>query len=265
MAAERHGLARSRGVHASARQVEVVHPAPTAPRPSDGIAFPIRPPIVAVAATFLVLLTLNLIAIPILYGSDFYVVHWACQLFVFNDEANIPTLFNFLLLVGNTFLLALATARACGAADPWRRHWAGLAVIFLLLAYDEAGQMHERLIPLGRVLFGGHGVLFFGWIVFGAIFALLVGLAYLRFVWAMPRALGLAMAAAGALHLSGALGIELIESAYAEQHGHSTLTFDLMATVEESLEMIGLMLFGATLLRWLARPDGRVGVHIDAR
>jgi hypothetical protein len=43
-------------------------------------------------------------------------------------------------------------------------------VLFLLLAYDEAAQMHERLIPLGRALFGGQGVLYFAWVVFGAIF-----------------------------------------------------------------------------------------------
>jgi hypothetical protein len=56
-----------------------------------------------------------------------------------------------------------------------------------------------------------------------------------------------------------------MESDYAEEYGHDTLAFDLMATVEESLEMIGLMLFGATLLNWLARPDGRVGVRVDPR
>jgi hypothetical protein len=138
-------------------------------------------------------------------------------------------------------------------------------VLFLLLAYDEAAQMHERLIPLGRALFGGQGVLYFAWVVFGAIFVGLVGLAYLRFVWALPRGYGLAVAAAGALFVSGALGIELMESDYAEEYGHDTLAFDLMATVEESLEMIGLMLFGATLLNWLARPDGRVGVRVDPR
>jgi hypothetical protein len=92
----------------------------------------------------------------------------------------------------------------------------------------------------------------------------LVGLAYLRFVLALPRRYALAVATAGALFVSGALGIELRESVYAELYGHETLAFDLMATVEESLEMMGLMLFGATLLGWLARPDGRIGVRIDA-
>jgi hypothetical protein len=218
-----------------------------------------------VVAAFVVLLALNLTAIPVLYGSDSYVVRWICQLFVFNDEANIPTLFNFLLLVGNSSLLALAALRAFGAGDPWRRHWAGLGALFLLLAFDEAAQMHERLIPLGQALFGGQGVLYFGWVVFGAIFVALVGLAYLRFVWALPRGYGLAVAAAGVLFASGALGIELMESAYAEEYGHDTLAFDLMATLEESLEMIGLMLLGATLLNWLARADGRVGLRVDPR
>ena len=82
------------------------------------MTFPIRPPIIGVVATFVVLLALNLVAIPILYSSESYVVRWVCQLFVFNDEANIPTLFNFLLLLGCAFLLALAALRAFGTADP---------------------------------------------------------------------------------------------------------------------------------------------------
>jgi hypothetical protein len=103
---------------ARVRRTEFAVPPQSAGLGEAAIAFSTRPPIVAVGSTFIALLALNLMAIPILYSSDSYVVGWVCQLFVFNDEANIPTLFNFLLLVGNGFLLALAALRAFGAADP---------------------------------------------------------------------------------------------------------------------------------------------------
>lgn len=180
------------------------------------------------------------------------------QLFFLDRESNLPTLFNYLLLIGIAALLALHATRAFNEGSRWRRHWAGLSVIFLVLAYDEASSLHERLVPIIRQIVEAKGFLFFGWIIPGAIVALVIGLVYLRFVLAMPRTVALLTILGGALYVTGTLGVEAISGAYASRHGTDTVGYLLITTVEESLDMLGLITFGYGLLRLLAGPDGRL-------
>ena len=140
------------------------------------------------------------------------------QLFFLDRESNLPTLFNYSLLIGIAALLALLAARAFNEGSRWRRHWAGLAVIFLVLAYDEASSLHERLVPIIRQVVEAKGFLYFGWIIPGAIFALVIGLVYLRFVLALPRATAVLTIIGGALYVTGTLGVEAISGAYASTH-----------------------------------------------
>ena len=168
------------------------------------------------------------------------------------------TLSNYSLLIGIAALLALLAARAFNEGSRWRRHWAGLVVIFLVLAYDEASSLHERLVPIIRQVVEAKGFLYFGWIIPGAIFALVIGLVYLRFVLALPRATAVLTILGGALYVTGTLGVEAISGAYASAHHTDTAGYLLITTVEESLDMLGLITFGYGLLRLLAGADGRL-------
>lgn len=85
---------------------------------------------------------------------------------------------------------------------------------------------------------------------------LIVGSVLGRWFFALPRSLALGFALAGVIYLSGAVGIELIAGSYIaeidpDHLGVSDLKRDLFATVEESLEMIGLLL----LFRLMAGAD----------
>ena len=155
------------------------------------------------------------------------------------------------------FLLALLAVRAYDEGSAWRRHWAGLTVIFLLLAYDEASSLHERLVPIIRQAAHTEGLLYYGWIIPGAVFALVVGLVYLRFVLALPRAVAVSTIVGGALYITGTLGVEAISGAYVSTH-HDMTGYLLITTIEESLDMLGLIVFGYGLMSLLAEPDGRV-------
>jgi len=217
----------------------------------------LRPGLVAAAAlaVLAILLGLNLAAIFYLDSGGGKRI---ARLFIFDAEANFPTLFNYLLLVGIAALLALLAVRAFGEGSRWRYHWAGLALIFLVFSYDEAARMHEALVPLVNRFVDAKGVLYFSWVVPGAIFALLVGLAYLRFVLALPRPIAALTILGGGLYIAGALGLELASGEYVTRHGMETSGFLLLATVEETLEMLGLIVFGYGLLRLLAGADGRL-------
>ncbi|MEC9249605.1 MAG: hypothetical protein VX501_03075 [Pseudomonadota bacterium] len=76
---------------------------------------------------------------------------------------------------------------------------------------------------------------------------LIVGSVLWHWFLALPFPMALGFALAGGIYLTGAVGIELVAGAHIaeidpEHLGVSDLKRDLFATVEESLEMIGLLL-----------------------
>lgn len=156
-----------------------------------------------------------------------------------------------LLLIGAALLALIATAkRATG--DRFTRHWALLAVILLLLAIDDAADVHGQLSAVMHVVFDTDGYLLYAWIVPGALFALAVGLGYLRFLRALPAAYRWRFLLSGALFSVSAIALEALEARHDSEHGTETMTYKLLVTVEETVEMGALIFFVATLLRYLS-------------
>jgi hypothetical protein len=181
---------------------------------------------------------------------------------LFHQEASFPMLYNFALLLADGVILALATLRAFGARDRWRFHWLGAAAAFVVLSYDEAAQFHSTLIPLARMVVKGDGALWWALRLLGAAALIMLVVGYLRFLLgALPRRMAGVAVVAGALYLGGAVGFELMTDALFA--GAPERTLFLLSTVEETLEMAGLIVFGYALLAHLARDDGRVGIGVD--
>jgi hypothetical protein len=108
------------------------------------------------------------------------------------------------------------------------------------------------------------GYLTFAWVVPGALFVLVLGLIYLRFLLDMPRGRAALFVIAGGLYVCGAIGMEMLGGDYAFENGTiETARYLLLTSVEETMEMGGLLLFAYVLMRGLARPDGRIGLSLD--
>jgi hypothetical protein len=122
------------------------------------------------------------------------------------------------------------------------------------MAIDEAFQFHERLnIPVGTLLGDGSlGIFYFPWVIPGIALVSVLGLYFLRFLLHLPAATGLSFLMAATLYIGGAIGVELIGSSHAELHGYENLTYSMIATLEESLEMAGLIVFIWALLNYCA-------------
>jgi len=216
-----------------------------------------------VLAVFTGLLVLNLLAIFVTPGG----MHRQriTRMVYFDLEANFPTFFNFLLLVGVAALLAVQATRAYQKGDPWRRHWAGLMLLMLLMAFDEAAQKHEQLTELVRRFGEFEGYLFFAWVIPGMLFALAVALIYLRFLLALPRNVAAYTLLGGGMYVAGALGVELVGAKLSSDDRLFTVHYELVATLEESLEMLGIMVFGYGVMLRLADADGRLRLLAGAR
>ncbi len=165
------------------------------------------------------------------------------KLFALDQEGNIPTWFSSLLLFSSAILLGLITTAMTASRDRWRWHWGALAFIFVMLSLDEIASIHERTnVPIRNAL-DLSGAFYFAWVVPAAILVLVFAILYLRFVLALPRRSRWLFVVAGAIFVSGALGVEMIGSVYASAHGRNDLVYALIASGEEVLEMIGLATF----------------------
>jgi hypothetical protein len=170
--------------------------------------------------------------------------------FYVDVEHNIPTYFSVvLLLIAASLLAAIATRnRKQGMAHV--SEWVVLSVGFSFMAIDEAFQYHERLnLPIGALLGDGNlGVFYYPWVIPGIALVFVLGLYFLRFLQHLPATFRSRFLLAAILYLGGAIGVELVGSHHAGLHGSENWTYSMIATLEESLEMAGLIMFVWALL-----------------
>lgn len=172
------------------------------------------------------------------------------QLFDTNLEQNVPAFFSALNMLFCALLLVML-ARADSRRNA--AGWSLLALLFLLLPFDELFAVHETLnVPL-RERLGSSGPLFFAWVIPYALAVAIVAPLLLRLLRGVPKATRRGFVDAGALFLAGAVGLEMIAASLAGAPGErATLPVLVAQTLEELLEMSGVALFTRALLRYMA-------------
>jgi hypothetical protein len=200
------------------------------------------------------------------------------QRFDLGHEPSIPALYSSIaLLAASVLLLTIGVAKR-NTRDRFAYHWLALAAIFLVLAIDEAVMFHEMLVNSMRDAFQLGGIFFFPWVIPAMFAVLIVGLLYLRFLAHLePRTRWLFVAAA-TLFVGGAVGMEMVAGVIIEEHGVATvgdassevieevgaasIRHTIVQTIEESLEMLGVVVFIYALLDYLGRHVGLLRLRI---
>jgi hypothetical protein len=191
------------------------------------------------------------------YLADHDQVFGLVPLFNADGDRNIPNVFAVLQFAMSAFLLMIIAHGVVKAKGPYAVQWSILTVIFVLFAIDEAWALHKMLTnPLSlqtRGVFNDFfaAIFYYAWVIVGIAFVGLVGLFFLRFLWALPAATRNIFLLSGGLFVAGAVGVEMICGYYAYEYGTRNLTYNLIANVEEALEMFGLTLFIHGLLGYL--------------
>jgi hypothetical protein len=174
------------------------------------------------------------------------------NLFYVDAEQNLPTLFSSVMLLVSALLSGAIAHAHRRANQPEVRHWIGLAIVFVFLAIDEFGSLHERTISTLQALLDIEGgILLFTWVVIGVPAVVLFGLVLLPFLRRLPRATRRRLLVAGLLFVGGAIGLELPGGWYATSYGFSSIGYVLLVTVEETLEMLGLSTLVYALLAYI--------------
>ncbi len=169
-------------------------------------------------------------------------------------ECNLPSFYSGALILTNAVALAAVSWRLWKERRAGWISWGFLAAVFVYLSIDETVGFHEHLSGGTREALGiTGGPFYFAWVLPGMAFALIVFLLSLRFLRQLDPMSRLRVMGAGAIYLSGAVGLEMLGGWRWRVIGGdiSDALYILLFTFEETLEIAGmsLMLY-AVLRRW---------------
>ena len=156
-------------------------------------------------------------------------------------------------------LLALAgvSAWAAGRGRPDATTWNIVAGILGVLSVDEVATVHERLAAVPVI----PGLGSRGWAGAGLVLVGFVAFKLWRWVLALDGALRFTFFLGGAVFVLGAVGFEVIAGNHQSTHG-SDATYWVLSTIEENLELLGVLVVVRGLLDHLARRGDTVSVRV---
>jgi len=166
-------------------------------------------------------------------------------------EGNIPSWFSGAILLLAAGLLALIAIDKLRQRERFRYHWVALAVLFTLFSLDEVAYLHEGVSNFMSER--SIGPLQIGWLIPGALFVILVGLWYVPFVWQLPTPTRRLVITAGAIFLTGALGLEFAESLFLDNLDFQDPLVVVSNHLQDLFEMVGAAVFIYALLNYISR------------
>ncbi|HMB75939.1 MAG TPA: hypothetical protein VKN76_06040 [Kiloniellaceae bacterium] len=212
------------------------------------------------------------VALLIVLGTFHYIVReyfasthlqQVTRVFDVGKEDSVPTAFSILNLFISSILLYAIYTVSKFRCQRISHYWLFLCFVFLFLSIDEAASLHEK--TGGLVSYIGLGSIDFhynSWVIIGAIFTGIVFLAFLPFLFALPRRTAFLMFLSGAVFISGALGLEAVGGLMLKTGfvaDRLDFIYEMRRVAEEGLEMLGIALFNCALFSHLA--PATVGFH----
>ncbi|WP_300465097.1 hypothetical protein [Desulfobacula sp.] len=210
---------------------------------------------------FVILLTTaNAVLMVVYYHSEYTAVIDILPLFNVDMEKNIPTLYSSVALFFCSFLLLI-----CGSID-WKNqnprwiYWIGLTLIFFFLSLDEGLTIHEHINNYTDRYVNATGLIYFPWVLPYGIGVSLIALVYVSFLLRLPRQTAVLFVVSGGVFLMGAVGFEMLSARAAERYSYESIRYAVFYSVEEFLEMTGIVIFIYTLLKYLQGKNGSFSV-----
>lgn len=125
-----------------------------------------------------------------------------------------------------------------------------MSIIFSYLAVDEAISIHEDLKL--RFLFEKEHILYSdSWVIVFSILVAIFIFTYRRFLQHLPQATRKMFIISGCIYIFGSAGMEIVGSFTQEFYGKASMIHAMATTIEEFLEMIGIVVFINTLLSYI--------------
>ena len=177
-----------------------------------------------------------------------------------DEEKGFGTWFATLILFFSARLLFLIASDSKARADGLHVWWKVLACGFMYLSLDEVAGFHEYVNAYNEDFFEGaeHEDRWWTWYLKWVV--LVVGIAFLPFLWKLRWRVALLMGIAGGIYLGGAMGIEVWSPH--DDTGGFFYNFGWI-TIEEGMEMAGIVMFIYVLLDYLREQDKTQTVRVE--
>lgn len=189
------------------------------------------------------LLLAHVIAMQIIFNealemkAKFGIEYWHLSIFDLDEEESFGTWFSTLMLLSASILLFYQARLLQSREDSWYRAWWVLGCLFCLLSVDEVVALHELM----NSLFENQP-----WTIGGFIVLLVIGLAYLPFLWHYRGRSAKLFVIAGAIYGGGAVAVEHFSGT-----DLNSLHYNMLTGLEEGMEMFGVVIFIFALLDFL--------------
>ncbi len=169
------------------------------------------------------------------------------ELFDVDEEESFSTWFSAIILFIASFLLFLIARSPTVKKDKFSKHWYGLAIGFATLSMDEVVGLHETFNTITEV----------AWTVPFTYLAAALFAVYWKFLLHLPNKAKKDFLTAGAIFISGGLLVEHLADYYVEIYEMDNFGYQVLTGFEESLEMVGVILFIKALLEYISleNPD----------
>lgn len=176
-------------------------------------------------------------------------------------ERNLPTFYSALAMEFCAILLCVIYVYHKNNHHPSSWAWLGLVIIFAFLGLDESTKIHENVGDLISPSVDASGALFYPWVIPYSIAITFIGIIYLPWLKQLPTATAIQFILSGIVFLSGALGMEMISAGYAEEHGTYSSHYTWTYTIEETLEMLGIMIFARALILYISKTIENITIQ----
>lgn len=185
--------------------------------------------------------------------------------FEFDCANSIEIWYSATLLLGAAALLAIIARVEWHEGRRYASLWGLLSVGFVCLSLDETIKLHKILIfPLCRGVVGASFPCY-SWVVPGGLFVLVLAAVCWRLLASLDRSTRRCFLGSAAVYLTGALGVEALSGLYANWYGIESVRYVLASTLEEALEMTGMILFLYALLEYMAQEFGTLEFCVSPR
>jgi hypothetical protein len=199
----------------------------------------------------LFLLIVNLIQQWLLYKG---ILPKLITFFDMNEENNLPSFFSGMNLLF-TGILIIVISLSKSKADKFYRHWFFIAFVFLFLGMDELASIHERVGRYTSIFLGVQDTIGgFIWVLPFSILLLILVYFYLPFLLHLTAIYQRLLIISAAVFVSGGMLLESFGSILVDESPYYPLEY----IAEETLEMIGVILFIYTFLLYWKNEIGNI-------
>lgn len=179
-------------------------------------------------------------------GSERYMTY----MFNLDEETNFPTYFSSMLLFFSCILTFFISSSKRKTAEKYSVNWYIISLILLLMSMDEILMLHEQLSTPIRNLFHTQGFFYFAWLIPATITIIVFLIANINFFISLPPRFQKEFFIASLIYFIGAFLMEMIGGKFLSFYGQNNFRYAIITTIEESFEMLGLIILLNSLLSY---------------